>query len=347
MYATCLFCQQSLGHNESIEHFLVGRRLAFDAKKGRLWAVCVSCGQWNLTPLEERWEAIEECERCFRTAVRRASTDQIGLARIPEGLDLVRIGDPLRPEFVAWRYGERLQARWRGLSRGVGGSVAGLGAIAALALAAGAPIASLAPVLGFPIVLAAIIGTFVQHGQRDDAVQRVLRVAGLRPAFWLRSEHVSFALARSAAPDGWRLHAEFPDHAIDLEGSEAYRTLGLLLPPMSTFGAPEGDVSQAVALLDAAVDPARHVSAVVDRVCRAGYAYSDLAFVPRAFRLSLEMAAHEESERRALEGELAALALAWQRAEEVAAIADNLLTPPAIDALLKRYKLRQNDTRSS
>jgi hypothetical protein len=36
--------------------------------------------------------------------------------------------------------------------------------------------------------------------------------------------------------------------------------------------------------------------------------------------------------------------LAWQRAEEIAANADDLLTPPAIDALLKRYKLRQNDT---
>jgi hypothetical protein len=58
------------------------------------------------------------------------------------------------------------------------------------------------------------------------------------------------------------------------------------------------------------------------------------------------MAAHEESERRALEGELAALVLAWRRAEEIAAIADSLLTPPAVDALLKRHKARQGDTRS-
>ena len=41
-------------------------------------------------------------------------------------------------------------------------------------------------------------------------------------------------------------------------------------------------------------------------------------------RLALEMAVHEESERRVLEGELAHLAEAWQGAEEIAAIADRL-----------------------
>ncbi|HMH86422.1 MAG TPA: hypothetical protein VK529_10795, partial [Gemmatimonadaceae bacterium] len=63
MYSTCLFCHTELGANEAVEHFPVGRRLAFDAAKGRLWVVCRKCERWNLTPVEERWEAIEECER--------------------------------------------------------------------------------------------------------------------------------------------------------------------------------------------------------------------------------------------------------------------------------------------
>jgi hypothetical protein len=42
--------------------------------------------------------------------------------------------------------------------------------------------------------------------------------------------------------------------------------------------------------------------------------------------LALEMALHEESERVALQGELAALETAWREAEEIAAIADSL--PP-------------------
>ena len=41
-------------------------------------------------------------------------------------------------------------------------------------------------------------------------------------------------------------------------------------------------------------------------------------------RLALEMALHEESERRALEGELALLEAAWRDAESIAAVADKL-----------------------
>ena len=51
MYATCLFCHAPLGANEEIEHFPVGRRLAFDSVKGRLWVVCRKGERWNLSPL--------------------------------------------------------------------------------------------------------------------------------------------------------------------------------------------------------------------------------------------------------------------------------------------------------
>ena len=65
MYSHCLVCNADLGTNEAIEHFQVGTRLAFDAAKGLLWVVCRGCERWNLTPIEERWEAIEECERFY------------------------------------------------------------------------------------------------------------------------------------------------------------------------------------------------------------------------------------------------------------------------------------------
>src|SRR3954471_5674881 len=105
MYSTCIFCHAPLGANEVVERFPVGRRLAFDAGRGRLWVVCRKCERWNLSPLDERWEAIEEGERLFRDTRLRVSTDNIGLARISEGLELVRIGSPPRPEMAAWRYG--------------------------------------------------------------------------------------------------------------------------------------------------------------------------------------------------------------------------------------------------
>jgi hypothetical protein len=44
--------------------------------------------------------------------------------------------------------------------------------------------------------------------------------------------------------------------------------------------------------------------------------------------LALEMALHEEQERRAMEGELVLLEAAWRQAEEVAAIADALPDDP-------------------
>lgn len=51
-------------------------------------------------------------------------------------------------------------------------------------------------------------------------------------------------------------------------------------------------------------------------------------------RLAIEMAVHEESERRAMEGELQLLEQAWRDAEEVAKIADNMFTPAAIESRL-------------
>ena len=105
MYSTCIFCHAALEANDTIEHFPIGRRLAFDPERGRLWVICRRCRQWNLPPTEERWEAIEESERLYRDTRLRVSTDQIGLARLPSGLELVRIGRPQRPEFAAWRYG--------------------------------------------------------------------------------------------------------------------------------------------------------------------------------------------------------------------------------------------------
>jgi len=111
VYSTCLFCHRPLGANDLIEHFPVGRRLAFDAAKGRLWVICPSCHRWNLTPLEERWEAVEDLERRVRATRFRVFTDNIGLARLPGGLDAVRVGRPLRPEMAGWRYGRVIRRR--------------------------------------------------------------------------------------------------------------------------------------------------------------------------------------------------------------------------------------------
>jgi hypothetical protein len=62
-------------------------------------------------------------------------------------------------------------------------------------------------------------------------------------------------------------------------------------------------------------------------------------------RLALEMAAHEESERRAFEGELAALEEAWREAEEIASIADRLLIPESVENWIRRQRRKLAGTK--
>jgi len=52
--------------------------------------------------------------------------------------------------------------------------------------------------------------------------------------------------------------------------------------------------------------------------------------LPKNGRLALEMALHEEAERRALDGALEELERAWRDAETVAAISDDLLIPDSV-----------------
>jgi hypothetical protein len=62
--------------------------------------------------------------------------------------------------------------------------------------------------------------------------------------------------------------------------------------------------------------------------------------LPQAVRLALEMAAHEDIERRAMEGELAILEDAWRQAEEIAAISDSMFVE---DADTKLVELKGGD----
>ena len=61
-----------------------------------------------------------------------------------------------------------------------------------------------------------------------------------------------------------------------------------------------------------------------------------VATMPRSQKLALEMAANEDIERRAMAGELVLLEAAWREAEEIAAIADDLLLPDFVRNRLRR-----------
>jgi hypothetical protein len=145
MYHHCIFCSSDLGSNESVEHFQVGSKLAFDVWKGRLWAVCPRCARWNLAPIESRWEPVEEAEKLFRDSRLRVHSENIGLARLKDGTKLIRVGEALPGELAAWRYGDQMvRRRWRGWA-GAATTTMALGGLTIGGLpfmaAAGAPVA--------------------------------------------------------------------------------------------------------------------------------------------------------------------------------------------------------------
>lgn len=345
MYSTCTFCNRPLGANEAIEHFPVGRRLAFDADKGRLWVICRACAGWNLTPLEERWEAIEEAERLYRDTRLRVSTDNIGLARLRDGTDLVRIGSPQRPEMAAWRYGEQfVQRRRRHLI--TAGFIAG-GGVAAVAggMAAGLGIIAMWNVgkLAFH---------FADKGFPESVVARVKDRRG--HLVKVKRKDLLKTTIVAGADGGLALNVQSGDTMVPVRGEEARRIAKVLFRAVNLRGGSTDDVENAVGRLARAgsaeqflEDAARRgqkLSRVSEmKTWKERSAVDDmwssgLLALSTPLSLAIEMALHEEQERRALEGELAELERSWQEAEEIGAIADSLLLPAGLDRVLQRLR---------
>src|SRR5689334_12433781 len=222
MYQICLFCNQNLGRNEVVEHFPVGRRLAYDAAKGRLWVVCRRCERWNLTPLDERWEAIEECERLFRDTRLRVSTDNIGLAKLREGLELVRVGEPQRPEFAAWRYGDQFGRRRRRQVVIAGAGLTLLGGIVAGSAILTGGIAG----VGYGITQMARV---IVRGSPRKVVARLTTPEGVMRV--RRKDLEGATMEHHLDADGdWALRVRAGADFRVLTGEEARKAAGLLLP---------------------------------------------------------------------------------------------------------------------
>jgi hypothetical protein len=97
----------------------MGHRLAFNRAKGAAGVVCPRCAAWNITPLEERWEAAEWCERRYSELRVRQQPPIIGFAGAPKRINPVRIGVPLLPEWASWRCGDQFRVRFRRNTRWV------------------------------------------------------------------------------------------------------------------------------------------------------------------------------------------------------------------------------------
>lgn len=316
MYSSCIFCKRDLGANVLLEQFPVGRRLAFDEARGRLWVVCPHCTRWNLSPLEERWEVIEECERIYSGSVRRVSTDHIGLCIHPTGTSLIRIGAPKRPEMAAWRYGDQLVNRRRRFRR----SKVWTGT---------------AFLLGWPVFLSTLAYHSYQKRKpllRTESLDgRNVKLSG-RDARHMRIVPASGTWQLEVGPVGSPL--------VVAREEEALWVAGQLLPWVNQSGSAADGVERAVRQIERAGSPEELFHQAATRLQeRQGALLNGQGLIRRApeeLKLALEMAAHEDLELQAAQGELDQLERAWKEADEIARIADSLLLPDNVQRMLHR-----------
>lgn len=329
MFKTCAFCNASLDGDGGPSGLGVGRRLAFDEWKGRLWVICSRCSRWNLTPLDDRLERIEAVARAARAGRVAAATDQVALIRW-QRYDLVRVGKPMRVELATWRYGERLRSRQRErMMVVVPLSIAAIGLGVAANVAAGGG-----------------LGVFVWNMHRIADRLYVALVGNRRVTvgeppicdrcgtlMHLRSRHVQHA---RVVPDA---HA---DIAVVLSCPRCRREGAQLIGPDAVQVLRQGltylNVSRSGRRR--AEDAARVVEEIggPDRLLR-DLARRELTLRSLApeRRLALEMAVDERAEVEELERQ-------WREAEEIAEIADGSLSTSAqLEEELRRLKRKLGD----
>jgi hypothetical protein len=344
MYRNCIFCSGELGQNESIEGFPVGRQLAFDAWEGRLWAICPACGRWNLAPIEERWEAVEMAEKLFRDARLRVQSENVGLAKLLDGTRLVRVGKALPGELAAWRYGSQLlNRRKRHLILTGAGTVAAVSAWSGLSA------------LGVSFIGIWIGNSWVSsHLQQrivyrlsplddpagDGVTIRRWHVPGLRLLANPGSDDIQLEVrdsGREKPESRWDGVDPKSNDLLVLSGAPARTALARAMIRVNKAGATREKLRAADRLLAEAGSAER----LLRDTALGGAALGDKAgrkpeVLKGSGALALEMALHEQNERRALEGELSALEAAWREAEEIAAIADKLPGEETLNQLLDR-----------
>jgi len=329
MFRSCGFCNAAFDGDGGPSGLGVGRRLAFDEWKGRLWVVCPRCSRWNLTPFDDRLERIEAVARAAGQGRIAASTDQVALVRW-ERYDFVRVGKPPRVELATWRYGERLRHRQRERMKVVVPlTIAAIGMGIAANVAAGG---------GFGVVVWNIhrvadwIYLRMVGGRKVPLVESPIceRCGSLMQ---LRARHIQHA---RVVPDQ---HADMAvvlscprcrGEGAQLTGNDAIQVLrqGLTYLNLARGGRRKAE------------DAAREVDGVggPDQLVR------DIArheITLRSLRpergLALEMAVDERAEVQELERQ-------WKEAEEIADIADGTLSTSAdIEERLRSLKKRDGD----
>jgi hypothetical protein len=331
MYRTCAFCNAALDGDGGPSGLGVGRRLAFDEWKGRLWVICSKCSRWNLTPLDDRLERIEGVARAARDPGARlaASTEQVSLIRW-QRYDFVRVGKPPRTELATWRYGERLRTRQvERMKVVVPLTVAAIGIGIAANVAAGGGLGV------FVWNLHTLVDRFYIGivGNRKVALAEPPVCANCGTVMQLRARHVQHS---RVVPDA---HAEVAvvlscphcrREGAHLIGPDALQVLRQGLTYLNVTRSGRKRAADAARVVDDVGGPDQLVRDVARRELT-------LRSLRPERRLALEMAVDEQAEVQELERQ-------WREAEEIAEIADGTLSTSAqLEEALRRLKQRRGD----
>jgi hypothetical protein len=330
MYRTCAFCNGKLDGDGGPSGLGVGRRLAFDESKGRLWVICPRCSRWNLAPLDDRLERIESLARAAADGRVAAATEQVALIRW-QRYDLVRVGTPHRLEFATWRYGERLRARRREqLKVMVPVTIVTVGLAVAVNVQTGGSLGVF--VWNFPRLLRGVYTELVGRRPVTLAEPPVCERCGR--VMLLRAKHVRYARVVRQQQADVALILSCPvchGEGAMLGGPDAHVALRQGLTYLALTHRGRQRAADAARLVEGAGGPDELIRDVARRELT-------LRSLGPERRLALEMAVEERAE-------VEALARQWQDAEELAAIADGVLSSdPAVEAALRqlRHKLERD-----
>lgn len=144
----------------------------------------------------------------------------------------------------------------------------------------------------------------------------------------------------SSHEQGWGVMVQKKKREVIFEGAEAREVAARLMARINSSGGRKSDVAEAVGRIEEVGDPEAYLRtaslAVGKKVGKLPPGTISRLAAPD--RLALEMALHEESEMRALQGELWMLEQRWKEAEEIAEIADGLLIPDSANAFLDEHR---------
>ncbi len=320
MFTRCLFCHAGLPENETLEHLPRGRKVAFDPERGRLWTVCGACARWNLAPIEERWEALEELERLSTGRARLLSrTDNVALLRAGD-LELVRVGRAQLAEEAWWRYGSDLARRRKRSYLLHGAEVAAM--VVASVVSGGALVALGGHGLFQGVARWSRFGGVAVRGRsgcpRCGSVSTEVKFRHTgRLVLLPGGEHGGVALFHPCRACGGEAGA---GHL--LAGAPAERALRRILAHRHFSGASEARIRDAAR----AIDQAGSAGALTRGLAGRRLPLGELARHHRTESIALEIAVNDDAERRLLEPEVAELERRWREEEEVAAIADRELS---------------------